>query len=188
MKKLSPEKRNQLILTVIGTLALVSLVYFFLIGPQKEQNKKLALDTQGLQTRLDDIKRTIKLAGTSENTSADITQKLSQAETDVASGDVFAWAYDTIRKFKAGYELDIPNIGQPEQGEVKVLNDFPYKNIAVTLQGTGFYHDIGKFISDLENNFPHVRVVNLTLEPAGDQSSEKLTFRMEVVTLTKNAQ
>ncbi len=38
-------KRNQLILVIVGTLALIGMVYFFLIGPQNEENHKLTAET-----------------------------------------------------------------------------------------------------------------------------------------------
>ena len=52
---------------------------------------------------------------------------------------------------------------------------------------TGYYHDVGKFISDFENNFPHGRVVNLIVEPvsSADPGNEKLSFRMDVIALVK---
>jgi hypothetical protein len=53
--------------------------------------------------------------------------------------------------------------------------------------GTGYFHDIGKFIADLENKFPHMRVVNLAIDPSNAQGAglEKLSFRMEIVALVK---
>jgi Tfp pilus assembly protein PilO len=186
MKKLSPAKKNQLLLTVVGTLALISVVYFFLISPQQQENKKLAEGAKTKQVELDKIKLTIKQAGVAAQTANDVAAKLNEAESDVASGDDFAWFHDTIRQFKAGYRVEIPNISQPSQSEVDLIPNFPYKQIKVTLQGSGFYHDIGKFITDLENKFPHLRVVNLNLEPAGDQTTEKLSFRMEIAALTKS--
>ena len=45
MKRLPPEKRNNLILVVVVTLALIGLVYFLLIGPQNDQNRELATKT-----------------------------------------------------------------------------------------------------------------------------------------------
>jgi Tfp pilus assembly protein PilO len=187
MKKLSPEKRNQLILTMIGTLALVGAIYFFLIGPQKQENYKLDQETNTLRSKLAQINQTIKVADVTAKNATDIEVRLRLAEADVATGDVFAWVFDALRQFKSGYQISIPNIGQPALSEVDLLAGFPYKQISVSLQGTGFYHDIGKFVADLENKFPHMRVVNLSLEPAGDQSSEKLSFRMEIVTLTKTS-
>ena len=186
MKKLSPAKKNQLILTIVGTLAMISMVYFFLISPQQQANKKLADKTVAKQAELDKIKLTIKQAGTAAQTANELAAKLTEAESDVAGGDVFAWIYDAIRQFKAGYRVEIPNLSQPSQSEVDLISNFPYKQIKVTLQGSGYFHDIGKFIADLENKFPHLRVVNLNMEPVGDQSSEKLSFRMEIVALTKS--
>ncbi len=61
--------------------------------------------------------------------------QLNQAEEDVATGDLFAWTYDTIRQFKAGYHVDIPTIGQPVQSDVDLIPNFPYKQINFSLDG-----------------------------------------------------
>ena len=61
------------------------------------------------------------------------------------------------------------------------------EQIKVNINGTAYYHDLGKFIADFENNFPHIRIVNLTIEPAsaGEPGNEKLSFRMDIVALVK---
>ncbi len=188
MKRLPPEKRNKLIAVVLGTLAVIGLIYFFLIGPQNTENEKLENKIVSEQDRLSKIESTIKTAEATAQTAATNTLLLGEAEKDVASGDLYAWTYDTLRKFKTDYRLDIPNIGQPVQSDVDLLPDFPYKQIKFTITGTGYYHDIGKFISDLENKFPHVRVENLMLDSSGatDASSEKLSFRIDLVALVKS--
>ncbi|MEY4917977.1 MAG: hypothetical protein RL616_1890, partial [Verrucomicrobiota bacterium] len=104
---------------------------------------------------------------------------------DVASGDVNAWTYDTIRRFKANYHVDIPSIAQPTVTDVDVLASFPYRQAKITLNGSAFFHDLGKFVSDFENNFPHMRMINLIIEPSQGSGTEKLSFRMEVITLVK---
>jgi hypothetical protein len=114
--------------------------------------------------------------------------QLAHAEEDIAVGDVYSWTFDTIRQFKAKYPLDIPNVGQPSIGVVDLIGDMPYKQVKVVVSGSGYYHDIGKFISDFENNFPHIRVVNLILDPIAASpgiTMEKLNFRMEIVALVK---
>ena len=69
----------------------------------------------------------------------------------------------------------------------EMLPGFPYRQIKFLIVGTGFYHDIGKFIADLENQFPHIRVLNLSIDSVAVQDStpEKLSFRMEVAALLK---
>ncbi len=170
------------------TAVLIGMVYFLLISPQNEEKDRLVSETKSEQSKLDLMKKTIKQTQTTTNATVEIANKLHQEETDVASGDVFAWTYDTIRQFKANYPVDIPTIGQPAQSSVDLIPDFPYKQIKFSIMGTGFYHDIGKFVADLENKFPHMRVINLSLDHAGlsGTSSEKLAFRMEIVALVKS--
>jgi hypothetical protein len=69
-------------------------------------------------------------------------------------------------------------------GDVDLIPNFPYKQVKFSLTGTAYYHDLGKFIADLENNFPHIRVVNLAIGSNGD--SELLSFRVDIVALVKS--
>jgi hypothetical protein len=67
------------------------------------------------------------------------------------------------------------------------LPGFPYKWATFRLEGSGFYHDFGKFFADLENNFPCFRVQNLEISgnSAGSVDPEKLTFAFELVVPVK---
>jgi Tfp pilus assembly protein PilO len=187
MKRLSPEKRNKLIMVIVGTLALIGLVYFFLIGPQIDENRKLRAATDSKQARLQEIKRAIGAVGDDANKAVELAGKLQNAEADEASGDVIAWSYFTIQHFKAGRHVDIATIGQPIVSDMDLLPNFPAKEIKFQITGSGYYSDIGKFIADLENMYPHLRVLNLDLDPVSgpDIPPEKLSFRMDVIALLK---
>lgn len=189
MKRLPPAKRNQLIAVIAGTLGLICLVYFLLISPQNDKNLALGNSIGAESNKLQQMKDTIKQMEATASTLAALTQQLSHAEEDIASGDSYAWTYDTIRKFKTNYHVDIPTdkIGQPAQSDCDLIGNFPYKQIRFSLAGTAFYHDLGKFVSDFENKFPHCRVLNLSADPAGagPGGGEKLNFRMEIVALVK---
>ncbi len=185
MNNLPKGKRDQLILVGIGTLLLVALIVFFLIRPQyeaiSETNKNISDSHKQLQSMEDTIKRADAISAQL----ADLSYTLTQAEGDMASGDPAQWIYNTIRNFKERYKVDIAVNGQLSMGDVDLLPHFPYKQLKVTVGGTAYYHDLGKFISDFENTFPHARITNLTLEPAGGtgDNSEKLAFRMDIITL-----
>jgi hypothetical protein len=107
----------------------------------------------------------------------------------MASGDFYSWTYDTVRTFKASYRLDIPEIGHPEVSDTDLLPDFPFKQAKFSINGTAYYHDLGKFIADLENKFPHIRVVNLVIQPVQSSggNDEKLSFKMDIIALVKPA-
>jgi Tfp pilus assembly protein PilO len=188
MKRLSPEKRNKLILVVVATLTLIGLVYFLLIGPQNDENRDLATKTNGALANLHTMQNALKQADTTAVKAGEITALLGNAEADMASGDVFAWTYDTMRQFKVGRHIEITTIGQPAPADsVDMLPNFPYKQIRFQIMGNGYFHDIGKFAADLENKFPHMRIVSLTVDTAvaADAVSEKLAFRMEIAALVK---
>ena len=181
------EKRTQLILVIFCTLVALGLISFLLIRPQYQTLSDIAKKEGDARAKLQHIEDTIKKAGDITNQLATVASNLSRAEEDMASGDIYAWSYDTIRKFKASYRVDIPTVGQPSLGEVDVMPQFPYKQIRGTISGTTYYHELGKFIADFENTFPHIRVVNLTIEPvsATEPGNEKLSFRMDIVALVK---
>jgi hypothetical protein len=185
--KLPKEKMNQLMLVGVGTVAMLAAIYFFLIQTQYRSLLQVRQQISESQKKLQNIKDTIKHSDTVEADLIDASTSLSRAEEDMASGDIYAWTVDLFRRLKTQYQnVDIPQINQPEIGDVDLLPNFPYKQMRVTVTGTAYYHDLGKFIAGFENNFPHIRLVNLTLQPASaGTGSEKLSFSMDVVALIK---
>jgi hypothetical protein len=186
MNKLPKEKRDHLILVGIGTMLVLIGIGYGLIRPQyatiKAVNSQVSSALDDLQSKED----TIKKADTVSAQLADLNDTLTKAQSDMASGDPSAWIYDTIRNFKGKYKVDISvSGGQLVPGPVDLLPKFPYQQIKAAVNGTAYYHDLGKFIADFENAYPHARIANLALEPVGNSgdSNEKLSFRMEIIVL-----
>jgi hypothetical protein len=184
--KLTKDKRNQLILVTICALAAIALMWVELIRPRYAALAQVVANEKNAQGKLESIQTAIKQAGTVVGQLKSVTQTLSEAESDVASGDLYSWTYNTLRLFKSQYPVAIPEIGHPEVTAVDLFPSFPFKQVKFTVNGTAYYHDLGKFIADLENTYPHIRVVNLQIQP-GDSSggAEKLSFRMEIIALVK---
>jgi Tfp pilus assembly protein PilO len=181
---MSREKRNQLVIVVVVTMAILALIGFGLIRSQFDTISKIENDKHTADDRLKDIKNGVKTADAIASELIEVTNALSHTEADMASGDLFSWSYDTMRHFKQQYKVEIPEIGHPTAGNVDLLPSFPYKQIQFTISGSGYYHDLGKFIADFENNFPHSRMAHLIIESDRD-NSEKLMFRMDIISLMK---
>ena len=184
MKWLPKEKQNPFILVVVITAAILMLICFGLLRSQSSILARVVTSRKAAEVQLQGIEKTVKNADSTTNDLATVTAALSRAEEDMASGDHYSWAYNTLRTFKQQYKAEIPEIGQPTEGEVDLLPSFPYRQIRFIVSGKGYYHDLGKFAADFENNFPHVRLANLTIEPAASEG-EKLSFRMEIIALIK---
>jgi hypothetical protein len=186
MKRLSKEKRNQLITVIFATLVILALIGFGLIRPQYKSLSDIAKAGKDAETKLQSIRHAITNSEAIANEWNETSYALAHAEDDMASGDLYSWTYDTIRHFKQSYRVEIPEVGHPTIGESDLLQSFPYKQIQFAINGTAYYHDLGKFIADFENSFPHSRMVHLVVEPASNsESSEKLSFRMEIISLVK---
>jgi hypothetical protein len=181
------QKRTQLFMALGVAVLLICAVAFGLIRPQYQKLADIRRSAGDTKTRLSSVQHLIEQQ---KQIAADLaveTDKLTSEEQDVATGDIYAWTVDTMRHFKAGYRVDVPEIGQPSSGDVDIMLHFPYKQLRFSLRGAGYYHDVGKFIADLENKFPHMRVVNLDMSPVGGDS-EKLAFSMDVIALVKSPQ
>ncbi|HEX3627754.1 MAG TPA: hypothetical protein VH280_20280 [Verrucomicrobiae bacterium] len=180
------QKRNQL----FGTLAAVILAAvglgFLVIRPQYARLASLRTDTAATESKWQANQRLIQLSSPSGTNLSELVIDLSSNEEDMASGDIYAWTLDTMRHFRAKYKVEVPEIGQPTVGPMDLLPGFPYQEMRFGISGTGYYHDIGKFIADFENRYPHMRVVNLDMS-ANDSDSEKLTFRADIIALVKSS-
>jgi hypothetical protein len=192
MKQLPKEKRDMLLLAILLVAGIVAALGFGLIRPQFRRLTSLAAAHKAAEAKLVEMKDAAKHAGEVEAEAAAAEQMLAEAEKGIASGDVYDWVINTVRDFKAkgGYQVDILQFSPiSAQGTVNLLPGVPYKQATLSVVGSAHFHDFGRFIADFENAFPNMRVINLGLEPsaAGVGLTEKLSFRMDLVTLVKSS-
>lgn len=187
--KLPKEKRKHLVLVALAVLIAVVGLYFGLIQGQNESLARLAQKKSEVQATQRRVLDAVRRASEIDAELASARKALSDAEADVASGDLYSWVINTLRQFKSNYKVNIPQFS-PISGtsEVNLLSNCPYKQATVSLSGTAHFHDLGRFVADLENQFPHMRVLNLSLElnqsPAADDQ-ETVSFKLDIATLVK---
>ena len=189
LSKLPKEKLNRLILVILATLIAIAGLYFGLIRRQNENLVRLAQQKAAAAKKLQLIREAIHRADQIKAQLDEAKTTLTAAESDIASGDLYAWVIDWLRQYKAPYKVEIPQFSQlGAPADVNLLPRFPYKQTTLTVAGTAHYHDLGRFLSDLENQFPHVRLLNLSLDVnaiSPSAETETLTFKLDIVTLAK---
>ena len=189
MKKISKEKKIHLAIVAVATVGVIAGLWFFLIGIEQDKIKQIANKSQSVLAEIDKEQKVITAAGQVEVELEAATNRLSHIESAMPSGDLFSWIVSSLKQFNvASYKVDMPQIGSPNLGPVRMFPNFPYNEAAVSVSGTAYYYDLGKFIAELENRFPYLRVQNLMLEPgfgATAEEREKLSFHMEIVNLVK---
>jgi hypothetical protein len=190
--KLSKEKRTQLVLVVVGTVAVLAGLGFGLVKFQFERLRRLADQKAAAEIQLKKMQDAVKRAEMVESVFTQAAQTLAAKESGMAAGDLYSWMYSNLRKFQKNYKVEMPQLSPiSTPGEVSLLPKFPYKQATMSIGGTATYHDLGQFLADFENNFPLMRVANLTLElnhSPGPGDREKLSFKLDVITLVKSSQ
>ena len=189
LRKLPREKRNKLFAVVAGTLVTLAGLYFGLIQYQEQNLVHLAQKKVAVEARHKQVLDAIKHAHGIETDLATAKTALAEAETDIASGDLYSWVVNMLRDFKAKYKVNIPQFNPiGPTTEVNLMPNFPYKQTTLSVAGTAHFHDFGRFLADLENQFPHIRVLNLSLElnqsPIAEEQ-ETVSFKLDIVTLVK---
>jgi len=184
MKKLPKEKRNQVILVWLLVAGLVVAWVFVVLQYQLDSKHRAG---QSLIKQIDQYKAMTNQLARAEHVQAEMdvaAQKLDALEYRMADGDVFSWAVNTLRDFKQGRNVDLPQISQPNVTKNTLLPGFPYDQASLTVAGSAYFHDLGMFIAALENEFPFARICNLDIQPkSGD--GEKLSFKMDIIFLKK---
>ena len=188
MNKIPKDKLNQLIAVTLGTVLAVVALWFLLLDAQQGKLQEISAKITDTQEKL---KIMHKAVAESSKLTAELevaARQLSGLEEDMASGDLYSWIIDNVKRFKISHHVDIPQFGPVATGDVNLLPKFPYRQALLGVSGTAYYHDFGKFLGDFENRFPSMRLQNVELEPVstvapGDK--EKLSFRMEIVMLVK---
>jgi Tfp pilus assembly protein PilO len=186
MKRLSKQKRDQLILVCVMTLAVLAAIWFLLIRSQQESLQSLRAAKAKKETDSSSMREKVKNANAVKAQLDQVDAKLAEKEQDMVSGDFYASLVNTVTKFKTRYNLEIPQFSPAASvTDCDLLPKFPYKQVRIVISGTGYYEEIGKFIADFENEYATSRLVNLELTPyAGPvDAKEKLTFRLEIVSL-----
>jgi hypothetical protein len=190
MNAMPKDKRQKVILVAILTVGALAGLWFGLIKVQNQGLDELARNVDGAQRKLDTARKALTGAAQLQAELNAAAENLNTIEDGMASGDLYAWVYNKVRQFKLSYRVEIPQFGSIVGAETTLLPKFPYRQVTMNIVGTGYFHDIGKFIADFENQFPYLRIQNLELEPApalAGAEREKLSFRMDIVALVKSS-
>jgi hypothetical protein len=187
MTKLSKEKRDRMILVYLVTVFAMAATYILLVRSQQERLKQMAVETNNVEEQIAGTKRLLKQRDEFDKAFARVNVEITNREDGMAHGDRFFWFVNMLNKFKSNYAVEIPQISPETLGPIGIFPEFPYEAATFKVSGSARFYDFGKFLRDFENNHPYIRVQNLDLEPDTTPNSEKVSFRMDVVTLIKPA-
>ena len=193
VKKLPKEKRNKVILVWLITLTVASAWAFVVLKEQLDASHRAGENLDRRQTEFARMTTKLKQADEIQIAKDAAAGKLSALEEQMAnSSDTFSWVVTTVREFKQAYpQVELPQFSQVTTGPATLLPKFPYQQASVTVAGTAYFHDLGIFVADFENQFHFARIINLDVAPSAGVNTgdrEKLNFKMVIIFLVKPTQ
>ena len=198
IKALSSEKKQHLIVVALGTVIALALVYVFLVSPAQGALKKLGTQITEAEKKYTEADRLRKRNDAVREEMEKLEERLGAIEAGMVTGDPVLWIRSTENKFRsqAPYKVEIPNFPFRGHGDMSMIPEFPYKAAAYSFSGVAYFHDLGKYLADWENQYPYMRVLSLEMTPEDSGSAsasasasggerEKLAFSFEVSALVK---
>ena len=214
--RLTKQQKDNITAIGIGAVLAVVVLWYSVMGMQKDHLVILEKKRDSLVEKVDGAKQLVDGVKKRQIEFQDLLDDVAEKESFMASGDLYSWVWAELSNFTRnnGHEVRIPLISRDWNiGPSRMIPGFPepYQVVTYKVQGVAYYHDFGSFLADFENTHPYLRVQSFRLfrsenqgETAGRStdstdensvqtqnqqadSSEKLSFEMELVALTKIA-
>ena len=190
MISLSRVQKERLVFIIMMTLLLTVILYQMVISPAKEVleiRSRLLSDWEAAQR---DGKSQTDVFARLNQEFDETNDKIRECETSIATGDPYRWLMKTLPNFYEADPVDLLNYEPPQTHDWQIYPKVPYRAVTFTVSGTGYYQDLGKLLVAIENSHAYLRIKRLDLEPKhsaepGDNEEEKLTFRLEFVSMLK---
>jgi len=194
LKALSAEKKQHLAAVGMGTVLALVALYMLLIAPARQALAQLQTQTAEAEKKYTDADRLVRRGPAVQEELDRLEARLNSIEAGMVDSDPVQWIRSTEIKFRAQapYAVDIPNFPFRGQGDMTMIPDFPYRAASYLFGGSAYYHDLGRYLADWENQFPYMRILNLEITPddpgpfaATTDDRERLNFTFEVSVLVK---
>ena len=184
MIRTAKSKRQQLISLILGSVFVLGALWYGVIRSLHQSLEETDHLIAEAKVEVKKARRLATLEGQFKADMANANERLQDLEVRMATGDVYRWAIRTFQSFAAADKVNIISLEPPREQAWGLYPAIPHRTANYSMTGTAYYHDFGKFLSDLENSFPHLRVSRLELEPAhfagaGAEEAEKLTFKLD---------
>src|SRR3954467_1840743 len=131
MNNLPKVKRDQLILVVVITLAVIGALIFFVVDAQYSELKRTHLKTETMRAKLTQADKLSRTESDLQVRLQQVIKDLSARETVLPPDhDTYAWLLQNMAHFlsvQRGAGVPPAGISQPDIGEATMIPKFAYK-------------------------------------------------------------
>jgi Tfp pilus assembly protein PilO len=180
--KLTKEKKQNLLLTILVITGLIYGVWYFLIDRQGRYAERDTNEKDRLEKEIKDTEIAIKRETNNREQAKVFQVYIQTAESQMPKGTVDAWLLKELSDIAAKNHLTLDNtLLQP----LKALSDFKMKGQPYELAGfhmdiKGEFNQIGSFIQEMENKMPMVEINDISITSGSEAAPYIHTVSMTV--------
>lgn len=190
--KVTKEKRDQMITAGIVTAVLVFAVWYLVISAQQDKLVDNAKKMSELQKKIATAQDLAVNGPRYQQELEQVQQKVAEVESSMLPvGNELVSLFETVKDAVKVSKVDLrdspsdPDLRSP----VQLLPEFPYQAATFdTVVFYGYFHDFGRFLADLENNYPYMQfqLRSITRPDIEDpQHKEYLKFTLRLIALVR---
>lgn len=174
-------------MVAVVTVAILAGLWFGLVRAQQNTQAGIKGRIQEMQDNNDKAVKKLKQQKEIEESLESFKRDLKEREESMpnAVSGSYQWFILVMNRYIAARSLNNFTTSPPSQpGDVRLMPSFPYRAITFTVSLNALYRDFGKFLADFENDWPFLRVQNISVRPvSAAPGDERLDFQFEVVSL-----
>ncbi len=196
MKKISKDKQDALILTIIGSIFYCVFALQFFVAGQKKRIENYQQEAGKLESNISGANRRTSRSQIITRDHEYSLSKLKELEKFMISGDPYAWMLSRTEEFKNRFKDTglYFNVQRPSLDQTSIFPDFKYNVLRFKVYGKATFHDLGSFIASLEEANPFFRVEKLNMTqkngvpPVSQQPlTESLDFSFDLVAMLSDS-
>ncbi len=161
------EQTEQIVLAVIGGLAVLVAAYYLVVRPQTAKLNTMAADAKRVETALSDAQRKVQALPRLRSACRALEQRVAQSDQRLIGNGSFDGFLTVIKDSADSASLALRNV-RPRDTVPSVARGAEYYEHFVIVDTLAPYHTLGAWLAALEASSPYVRVhaLNISSTPA----------------------
>lgn len=186
---MNDQDKKALLMIVAITAAVVGLYYWAVIRTEQRLLAQAGEERLEWQRQAQEIQTLAAQWETLYQQWTAVSNALRELERDLPTGDIYRWQLQRFLNPKAP-GIIMSDVEPPKTADSLIpATNTPYATVTFGLNGRARFHDFGRFLADLENHYPHMRVDTLELQPTmpdaiQSEEARRLYFRLDLLSLS----
>ncbi len=175
---LSPQQRQLRILAIV--LVVVGLVFWlqFLIIPQTGSAARLGSELTGLRLKVERARQEVRRLPDMEKKLDDLAARYSMSTVSTPPAEQLPDLLDKIAQFARGARVRVVTLRPKEDLGAVQAGPSGYLEIPLELVATAGYHQIGRFLNQLERSDSLVRLRELEIRPGKEMLGQEVKMML----------